>query len=180
MVATSFASRSVTRSEPCNTTSQRTHNCRCSSTRCNFSRNSTILGNHLEVSTWTDQCFLGSAFEKMESSKSQCGVIAFLTHEPPRYWHGEFQIGHLVYWTSNTIKRVVRSTLATEAYSISYAVEEAQWLRSVLAEMWPSVPSSLPRSLNLCQTVKSNKGTGSDKRLRIVTVMLNEVFCGRQ
>ena len=60
---------------------------------------------------------------------------------------GEFQNGHLIYWTSSTIKRVVRSTPAAEAHSVSEAVEEAQWLRSVLAEMWPSVPSSLPRSL---------------------------------
>ena len=88
-----------------------------------------------------------AAFANMEGSKSQCGVIVFLTHEPRRFWHGEFQLGHLVYRTSSTIKRVVRSTLAAEAYSVSEAVEEAQWLRSVLAEMWPSVPSSLPRSL---------------------------------
>ena len=52
---------------------------------------------------------------------------------------GNSKLGHLVYWTSSTIKRVVRSTLAAEAYSVSEAVEEAQWLRSVLAEMWPSV-----------------------------------------
>ena len=135
----------------------------------------------------------------MEGSKSQCGVIVFLTHEPRRFWHGKFQLGHLVYWTSSTIKRVVRSTLAAEAYSVSEAVEEAQWLRSVLAEMWPSVPSSLPRSLrtvemdslrrpivtlsdsyNLCQAVKSDKGTGSDKRLQIVTAMLRQVFCEAQ
>ena len=135
----------------------------------------------------------------MEGSKSQCGVIVFLTHDPLRFWHGEFQLGHLVYWTSNTIKRVVRSTLAAEAYSVSEAVEETQWLWSVLAEMWPSVPSSLPRSLrivemdslrrpivthsdsfNLCQAVKSDKGTGSDNRLRIVTAMLRQVFCGAQ
>ena len=134
-----------------------------------------------------------------EGSKSQCGVIGFLTHEPWRFWHGEFQLGHLVYWTSSTIKRVVRSTLAAEEYSVSEAVEEAQWLRAVLAETWPSVPSSLPRSLrtvemdslrrpivtlsdsfNLCQAVKPDKGTGSDKRLRIVTAMLRQVFCGAQ
>ena len=51
------------------------------------------------------------------------------------FWHGEFQLGHLLYWTSITVKCVVRSTLAAEAYSVSEAVEEAQWLRSVLAEM---------------------------------------------
>ena len=84
--------------------------------------------------------------------------------------------------SSSTLKRVVRSTLAADAYSVQEAVEEAQWLRSVLAEIWTSVSSSLPRSLdslrrpiatlsdsfNLHQAVNSNKGTGSDKRLRIV------------
>ena len=140
-----------------------------------------------------------ASFANMEGSKSQFGVIMFLTHEPRRFWHGEFQLGHLVYWTSSTIKRVVRSTLAAEAHSVSEAVEEAHFLRSVLAEMWPSVPSSLPRSLrtvemdslrrpivtlsdtiNLCQAVKSDKCTGLDKRLRIVTAMLRQVFCGAQ
>ena len=84
-----------------------------------------------------------ASFANMEGSKSQCGVIVFLTLEPRRFWHGEFHLGHLVYWTSSTIKRVVRSTLAAEAYSVSEAVDEAQWLRSVLAEMWPSIPSTL-------------------------------------
>ena len=57
--------------------------------------------------------------------RSQCGVIVFLTREPGRLWHGEFQLGHLAFWTSNTIKRVVRSYLAAEAYPLSEAVEEA-------------------------------------------------------
>ena len=135
------------RSESCSTTFQCTHSCRYSSTQCNFSQSSAILGNHFEISTWSDQCFLvtygDASFASMEGSKSQCGVIVFLTHEPWRFPHGEFQLGHLVHWTSSTIKRVVRSTLAAEAYSVPEAVEEAQWLRSVLAEMWPSVPSSL-------------------------------------
>ena len=68
-----------------------------------------------------------ASFANMEGSKSQCGVIVFLTHEPRRFWHGEFQLGHLFYWTSSTIKRVVRSTLVAEAYSVSEAFEEAQW-----------------------------------------------------
>ena len=135
----------------------------------------------------------------MEGSKSQCGVIVFLTHERRRFWHGEFQLGRLVYWTSSTIKRVVRSTLAAEAHTVSEAVEEEQWLGYDLEEIWPSVSSSLARSLrtvemdslcrpivtlsdsfNLCQAVKSDKGTGSDKRLRIVTAMLRQVFSGAQ
>ena len=75
-----------------------------------------------------------ASFSNMEGSKIQCGVNVFLTHEPLRFWHGEFQLRHLVFWTSSTIKRVVRRTLAAEAYSVSEAVGEAQWLRSVLAE----------------------------------------------
>ena len=86
-----------------------------------------------------------ASFANTEGSKSQCGVTVFLTRDPTRSWKGEFQLGHLVYWTSSAIKRVVRSTLAAEVYSVSEAVEEAQWLRSVLAEMWPSVSCSLPR-----------------------------------
>ena len=35
-------------------------------------------------------------------------------------------------------------------------------------------------SFNLRQAVKSDKGTGSDKRLRIGTAMLRRVFCGAQ
>ena len=61
MVATSITSRSVIRSESCSTTFQRIHGCRCSSTQCSFSQSSAILGNHLQISTQSDQCFLGSA-----------------------------------------------------------------------------------------------------------------------
>ena len=40
--------------------------------------------------------------------------------------------------------------------------------------------SQVSDSFNLCQAFKSDKGTGSDKRLRIVTAMLRQVFCGAQ
>ena len=201
MVATSITSRFVIRSESCRTTFQCTHDCRCSSAQCNFSQGPAILANHPEISTRSDRCVHGRRCLFCQHGRFVESVRCHrvLTHEPRRFRYGEFQLGHLVYWTSSTIKRVVRSTLAAEAYSVSEAVEEAQWLRSVLAEMWPSVPTSLPRSLrivemdslrrpivtlsvsfNLCQAVKSDKGTGSDKRLRIVTAMLRQVFCGAQ
>ena len=206
MVATSITSRPDIRSQSCSTTFQRTTVADARALNAIISleaqrSSETILTYPRgEINVSTAQLMTGDAFfDNMEGSKSQCGVIVFLTHEPRRFWHGELQLGHLVYWTSRTIRRVVRSTLAAEAYSVSEAVEDAQWLRSVLAAMWPSVPSSLPRSLrtvemdslrrptvtlsdsfNLCQAVESDKGTGSDKRLRIVTVMLRQVFCGAQ
>ena len=33
--------------------------------------------------------FGDASFANMDGSKSQCGVIVFLTHEPRRFWHGE-------------------------------------------------------------------------------------------
>ena len=39
---------------------------------------------------------------------------------------------------------------------------------------------TLSDSVNICQAVKSDKGTGSDKRLRIETAKLRQVFCGAQ
>ena len=142
----------------------------------------------------------GDAFSaNMEGSESQCGVIVFLTHEPQRFWQGNPSSD--IWFTGRAAQSIVwfGELSQAEAYSASEAVEEAQWLRSVLAEMWPSVPTSLPRSLrtvemdslrrpivtlsdsfNLCQAVKSDKGTGLDKRLRIVTAMLRQVFCGAQ
>ena len=111
------------------------------------------------------------------SAASSC----FLRHEPRRFWHGEFQLGHLVYWTSSTIKRVVRSTLAAEADPVSEAVEEAQWLRSVLAgnvalrsELSSTILETmqmdslrrpivtLSDSFNICQAVKSDRTSESE------------------
>ena len=62
----------------------------------------------------------------MDGSRSQCGVIEFLTHEPCVSGMGNSSLGQLVCWTSNTVKRVVRRTLAAAAYSVSEAVEEAR------------------------------------------------------
>ena len=143
----------------------------------------------IDVSTAQLVTYGDASFANMESSKSQCGVTVFLTHEPRRFWHGKFQLGHLVYWTSSTIKRVVRSTLAAEAYSVSEAVGRNVALCFELSStiLEDSGEDSLRRpivtlsdSFNLCQAVKSDKGTGSDKRLRIVTAMLRQVFCGAQ
>ena len=141
-----------------------------------------------------------ASFTNMEGSKSQCGVIVLLTHEPWRFWQGEFQLGHKAYWTSNTIKLVVRSALAAEAYSVSESCRGGtvapvgsslkcgplfralfhspyeQWKWTLCAHN----VVALPASFNLCQAVKSHKGTGSDKPLRIVTSMLRQVFCGAQ
>ena len=70
-----------------------------------------------------------ASFANMEGSKSQCGVIVLSTHEPRRFWHGEFQLGHSVYWTSSTVKRAVRSTLAADGLLRKHSGSDLSWLR---------------------------------------------------
>ena len=114
-----------------------------------------------------------------------------ITHEPAKLLSGHFETGHLISYKSGTIKRVVRSTLASEAYSISEAAEQAEWIRHVLHELHSGPTISLREvestacsrpvivctdSHNLADTVQSDAGTTSDKRLRIVTAMLRQTF----
>ena len=82
---------------------------------------------------------------------------------------------------------VVRSTLAAEAYSVSEAGRDVAFCSELSPTILENSGDSLRRptvtlsdSFNLCQAVKSDKGTGPDKRLRIVTAMLRQVFCGAQ
>ena len=133
LFATSITFRSVIRSESCSTF-ERPHGCRWSSTQCNFSQSSAILGNHCEISTWSDQCFLGgdASFANMEGSKSQCGVIVFLTHELLAWGSPARTSGLLDEQHDQTCGSEL---LAAEVYSVFEAVEEAQWLRSVLADV---------------------------------------------
>ena len=118
------------------------------------------------------------------SSEGEHGEIIMITHEPGKLLSGHFELGHLISYKSGTIKRVVRSTLALEAYSISEAAEQAEWIRNVLHELHPGPSTSLREleatassrpvivctdSHNLADTVQSDAGATSDRRLRIVT-----------
>ena len=76
-----------------------------------------------------------ASFASSEGEKSQHGEIIMLTHEPDKLLSGHFELGHLISYKSGTIKRAVRSTLASEAYSISEAAEQAEWIRHVLHEL---------------------------------------------
>ncbi|CAE8601098.1 unnamed protein product [Polarella glacialis] len=137
-----------------------------------------------------------SAFANMLGSKSQFGVATVLTHDVSRYVEGGYDSGVLVLWCSATVKRVVRSTLAAEAYAISEAVETGQALRHLLAEI-SSLANSRGEPLklknleeqatrrlltvvtdshNLAATLPKDSTCVSDKRLRIVVAMLRQCF----
>jgi hypothetical protein len=104
---------------------------------------------------------------------------------------GDFTKGLFWTWTSATVKRVVRSTLAAEAYAVSEATETGQMLRQLLVEIrCHSKPKQLEvdaqkhplivctDSGNLSKTVPKDTSTVADKRLRIVITMLRDVFLG--
>eukprot|EP00972_Heterocapsa_arctica_P103339 15227070-Heterocapsa_arctica.AAC.1 len=57
---------------------------------------------------------------------------------------------HCLGWQSSRIQRVVRSTLAAEAYSASDAIDTLDWARAVLLELLrPDIPvHEIPRNLS--------------------------------
>ena len=145
----------------------------------------------LSLGTATIVSYGDASFASSEGEKSQHGEIIMITHEPDKLLSGHFELGHLISYRSGTIKRVVRSTLASEAYSTSEAAEQAEWIRHVLHELHSGPSTSLHEvestacsrpvivctdSHNLADTVQSDAGTTSDKRLRIVTAMLRQTF----
>ena len=139
-----------------------------------------------------------ASFASSGGEKSQHREFIMITHQPTQLLSGHFEVGHLIRYKSGTIKRAVRSTLASEAYSISEAAKQTEWIRHVVRELHPGPSTSLreveataceveatacsrpvivcTESHNLSDTVQSDAGTTSDKRLRMVTAMLRQTF----
>ena len=77
-----------------------------------------------------------SAFANAEVEKSQCGVCLGVTHDvDAAVGSSDFRNVIPLMYKSATVKRVVRSTLAAEAYAVSVAIETAQLMRHVLLEL---------------------------------------------
>ena len=148
-----------------------------------------------------------SAFANAEGEKSQYGICLGLTHDPDKAVNQTDFTGVIpIMYRSATVKRVVRSTLAAEAYAISEAIETAQLIRHVLLEITFSPDRSgagstrsgtQPRvatlkkieqdllsypiccmtdSDNLSQSLRKDAGQIQDKRLRIVIAMLRQTL----
>lgn len=133
--------------------------------------------------------FGDSAFANVEGCKSQFGTVLCLTNHPELVSQGRFDLCCPVSWVSGTVKRVVRSTLAAEAYAISEALESGELCRTFLSEVFnPGTPirrleDLLSRQLvvhtdamNLKTTCSRDCGSVADKRLRIVVAMLRQSF----
>ena len=98
-----------------------------------FWRGTAGLGADVSILAWAD-----ASFANVEGVRSQCGHITSLTRSPRLYSEGRFDTGCIILWQSSTVKRVVRSTLAAEAYGISEGIETVQWVRHVMAEILTS------------------------------------------
>ena len=138
-----------------------------------------------------------ASFANMEGSKSQCGVTVFLTHDPRlsgmvnfssdiwfigRAAQSNIWFGALLRLRHIQCQKLLRRLSGSDLFWLRCGLLSRAHFRVRTVEM-----DSLHRSIvtlsdffNLCQAVKSDKGTGSAKRLRIVTAMLRQVFCGAQ
>ena len=97
----------------------------------------------LSLGTATIVAYGDASFAASVGEKFQHGEIIMITHDPAKLLSGHFEMGHLISYKSGTIKRVVRSTLASEAYSISEAAEQAEWIRHVLHDLHSGPSTSL-------------------------------------
>ena len=88
--------------------------------RLEFWRGTGGLGPDVSILSWAD-----ASLANVEGVRSQCGHITSLTSSPRLYSEGRFDTGCVILWQSATVKRVVRSTLAAEAYGISEGIETA-------------------------------------------------------
>ena len=144
----------------------------------------------VNLETCSVVCYADAGFANAEHEKSQCGLVCCLTHSPELLKTERFDLSTIISWQSSTIKRVVRSTLASEGYAVSEGLESAQWFRHLLTEAHRARSSLkdvekefLKRpaivftdSDSLANTVKKDVGQSHDKRFRIVVSMFREGF----
>ena len=136
--------------------------------------------------------FCDAAFANVDDPKlgddvrSQCGVHIVLVS--PGIGDGPVA-SHTLLWESSSAKRVVRSTLAAEAYAASEAAEALAWLRALYKELdaghFEAHDGARPAHLmtdarSLLDAVASDVGRTRDRRLRIVLAALREAMDDEQ
>jgi len=128
-----------------------------------------------------------AAFDNVENSGSQGGKLLLSAHKDILTSKELVPIS-VMEWTSNKVKRVVRSTLAAEAYVMGESAEGVEYLRALLAELFDpeySVKNRAPceeriagilvtdaRSLH--DSLRKEGGAVRDRRLRLE---LNLIKC---
>ena len=115
-----------------------------------------------------------------DSVRNQCGVHVALASPGVM---GAPVTAHTLLWESSSAKRVVRSTLAAEAYAASETMEALPWLRALYRELDLGHVSAhnggrpahlLTDARSLVDAVSSDVGRTRDRRFRIVLAALRE------
>ena len=131
--------------------------------------------------------FSDAAFANVDDAKlgadvrSQCGNCVVLA--APGLSEGSVA-SHVLMWESSSAKRVVRSTLAAEAYAASETAEALSWIKALYKEIDmghfdsdEGRPSHLlTDARSLVDAVMSDVGRTRDRRLRIVLAALREAI----
>ena len=70
----------------------------------------------------------------VERPRSQGARMAFLTDGA--LWNGDKGSIHPILWTSNLVRRVCRSTIQAEAYTLQASVEDSDVLRAAITDIF--------------------------------------------
>ena len=126
------------------------------------------LGQKLEMHLYTD-----ASFGNLSDGGSQGGYVLMLKDENDK--------GNLIGWQSKRIRRVVKSTLASEALALSDGIDNAFSLASLAGEIiYGAKKKQIPihchvDNNDLVQAIHSKKNV-SDKRLRIEINSIKEMI----
>ena len=144
--------------------------------------------NVIDTASADVMVFGDASFADLPGEKSQIGVIAGFTHQVDKVAEGAYNLMHITGWQSGSAKRVVRSTLAAEAYASSEALELGVYLQMLVDNIQlgssatrKQIDAGEKKCRNVVVLSDSNSvvdatlldsGTVADKRLRIVIAML--------
>ena len=126
---------------------------------------------------WTLVCFTDAALGNLNNGKDSTGGHIVLL------MNTRTNMCSVLDWQSNKIKRVVRSTLAAEALSLCDGLENAIFLRDVLAEVW-NTPEKIKilgvvDNMSVVDAISSTTSV-ADKRLRREISAIKEMLSGNE
>ena len=123
----------------------------------------------LNLNELTIKVFTDASFNNIEGGQSQGGYIVFLTDQSNR--------SSPICWSSNRVRRVVRSTLAAETLASADGSDTAHYLAKMLQQFLSKTPkiTCFTDSRSLFESAGSTKAV-SDRRLRVEISALRELI----
>ena len=133
------------------------------------SNKNSIMIPKLDLNNLTIKVYTDASFNNLDGGYSQGGEVIFLTDPSGK--------SSVICWSSNRIRRVVRSTLAAETLAFADGAESALYLAKMILEFLPN-PAGITcytDSRSLFETSGSTKSI-NDKRLRVEVSAIREMI----